>query len=357
MADVSLAEAARFTHAALAGCGVPHADAEIILQSILFAHTHGKGTHGLGRLPIYIRKIRENLMGAQTPMHEISAAPAFALLDAEHGFGQVAGIRGMRRAAEMAKTCGIGLVGIRHSNNFGTAAFIANEAVKQNMVGIVFSNAAPAIAPTGGKRPLFGTNPLAFGFPATDEKPPILLDMATSAAARGKIRLAGQNGEKIPFGWALDSAGNPTDDPEAALQGSMIPMAGPKGYGLSLAIDIMAGLLTGSGFAGGANALNHPDQPSDCGHLLFAIDIAKFMSLDAYQAQINHLITATKASGDAGVVFLPGERAANFMDGRDANIPLSAAIMAKLDALAADLDIAPVRPAKGSSSKSGKMHL
>ena len=357
MAEITVAEAARFTHAALAGCGVGPDDAEIVLDSIIFAHTHGKGTHGLGRLPIYVRKIRENLMTAQTPLTEISTAPAIALLDAAHGFGQVAAIRGMRRAAQMAKNTGIGLVGIRHSNNFGTAAFVANEAVKQNMVGIVFSNAAPAIAPTGGKRPLFGTNPLAFGFPASSDQPPILLDMATSAAARGKIRLAGQNGEKIPFGWALDAAGNPTEDPEAALEGSMVPMAGPKGYGLSLAIDIMAGLLTGSGFAGTAKPLNHPDQHSDCGHLMFAINIAKFMPVDEYQSQISHLIAATKASGDLGAVYLPGERAAGFMHGRSDRIPLSVAIMAKLDALAKNLDIAPVSPCDNSTANSGKMHL
>lgn len=322
--------------------GVPRDDAEIILGSIIFAHCHGKGTHGLGRLPIYIRKIRENLMNATTPLHEINAAPAFALLDADHGFGQVAGIRGMRRAAEMAVNVGIGLVGIRHSNNFGTAAYIANEAVKRNMVGIVFSNAAPAIAPTGGKRSVFGTNPLAFGFPGGPENPPILLDMATSAAARGKIRQASQSGESIPFGWALDALGAPTEDPDAALKGSMIPMGGAKGYGLSLAIDILAGLMTGSGFAGTARPLNDPDQQSDCGHFLLAIDIAKFLSPDIYDSQITQLIAITKASGDPGAVFLPGERGASFMQGRGDIVPLSAAILKKLTDLAKDLNITPI---------------
>lgn len=342
MTDVSVTEVARFSRDALAACKVPDDEAEIITASIVFAHSSGKGTHGLGRLPIYIRKIRENLMTAQTPLSEIMAAPAVALLDAANGFGQVAGIRGMRRAAEMARTCGIGLVGIRHSNNFGTAAFIVNAAVEAGMMGIVLSNAGPAIAPTGGKTPVFGTNPMAFGFPGAEGQPPILLDMATSQAARGKIRLAAANGEAIPEGWALDAQGNPTTDAEDALKGSMIPVGGAKGYGLSLAIDVLAGLLTGSGFGGQAKNLNHPDQPSDCGHLLIAIDISKFMDPADYQTDIATLTQATKAAGAPGAVVLPGERAGHFMDGRNNTVPLSGAIMEKTNAVAADLGIAPL---------------
>ena len=342
MADVPVTEVARLARDALRVCDVPHDEAEIIMDSIVFAHATGKGTHGLGRLPIYVRKLRANLMTAHTPLREVMSAPAVALLDADHGFGQVAGIRGMQRAAQMAKTCGIGLVGIRHSNNFGTAAFIVNAAVEAGMMGIVLSNAAPAIAPTGGKIPVFGTNPMAFGFPGAAGQPPILLDMATSQAARGKIRLAAANGEAIPEGWALDADGNPTTDAQAALKGSMIPVGGAKGYGLSLAVDVLAGLLTGSGFGGQAKNLNHPDQHSDCGHLLVAIDISKFMDPADYQTDIATLTDATKAAGAPGAVMLPGERAGRFMEGKDGCVPLSPAILAKCAALAADLDIPPL---------------
>jgi L-2-hydroxycarboxylate dehydrogenase (NAD+) len=338
MTDVPVSQVARFARDALAASD----EAEIITASIVFAHSTGKGTHGLGRLPIYIRKMRENLMTPHTPLAEVMSAPAVALLDAAHGFGQVAALRGMQRAAQMAQTCGIGLVGIRHSNNFGTAAFIVNAAVEAGMMGIVLSNAAPAIAPTGGKTPVFGTNPMAFGFPGAQGQPPILLDMATSQAARGKIRLAAANGDAIPEGWALDAQGNPTTDAEAALKGSMIPVGGAKGYGLSLAVDVLAGLLTGSGFGGQAKNLNHPDQPSDCGHLLIAIDIAKFMDPADYRADIATLTTATKAAGAPGEIVLPGERAGRFMEGRDGCVPLSPAIMEKCAAVAADLGICPL---------------
>lgn len=342
MPDISLDEIERFSNEALAAGGLSKSDREIVTQSILFAHSSGKGTHGIGRLPIYLRKMSEGLMSAETPLDELSCGPAFALLDAKNGFGQVAGIKGMRRACELARVCGIGLVGIRASNNFGTAAFLAKEATKHAMMGMIMSNAAPAIAPTGGHTPLFGTNPIAFGFPGADTVPPIILDMATSTAARGKVRQAALNGHPIPLGWALDAEGNPTTDAQAGLDGSMIPIGGAKGYGLSLAVDILAGMLTGSGFAGQARPLNDPDQPSNCGHFLVAIDLSKFLPPELYQQQIKHLVEKTKASGAPGEVFLPGERSGTILTETDAHTPLSEAVLAKLATVAEDLNIAPI---------------
>lgn len=343
MPEVELDEIARFAVAALTGAGVPGDDAAIVAESIVHAHAHGKHTHGLGRLPIYLRKLRQGLMRADTPLDEIAAAPALALLDAGHGFGQVAGARGMERAVAMARACGIGAVGIRHSNNFGTAAFVAERAVAAGMAGLVFSNAAPAIAPTGGHRAVFGTNPLALAVPGPDGAPPIVLDMATAQVARGKIRLAATNGESIPLGWALDARGQPTQDAAAALKGSMVALGGAKGYGLSLMIDVLAGLLTGSASGGRALPLDHPDRVSDCGHLLIALDIARFLPPDEYAARIDELVAATRAAGPEGAVWLPGERSGRYMQGRAGRVPLSAAVLAKLDATAAQIGLAPLR--------------
>ncbi len=335
MAEIALDALGAFAEEVLTRQGVPDGDAAIIAASIVFAHSHGKGTHGITRLPIYVERLQKGLMQAITPLTEISGAPAMALLDAGDGFGQVAAIRGMDRAVAMARAAGIGLVGIRHSHNFGTAAFVARRAVDAGMAGMVFANAAPAIAPTGGQRAVFGTNPIAFGFPAPEGQPPVLLDMATSLAARGKIRLAATNGEPIPEGWALDEGGNPTTDPALALAGSMLPVGGAKGYGLSLVVDILAGLMTGSGFGGEAKNLNNPDGPSRCGHMLIAIDIACFTPREEYDAHMARLIAATHAAGPAGAVSLPGARGARYMDGREGRVPVSAAVMDKLDRLAA----------------------
>lgn len=342
MANIALAALERFAGEALRSQGVPPEDADLVVASIRFAHSHGKGTHGIGRLPIYVNRIRQGLMQAVTPLTELSAAPAMALLDAEDGFGQVAAIRGMDRAVAMARECGVGVVGIRHSHNFGTGAFIAARAAEQGMAGQVFSNAAPAIAPTGGSKAVFGTNPMAWAFPAAGDHPPIVLDMATSQAARGKIRLAATNGEEIPLGWALDAEGNPTSDPHAALAGSMLPVGGAKGYGLSLVVDIMAGLMTRSASGGTAKNLNNPDGPSRCGHMLLAIDIARFVPPEDYAEHMEQLIATTKAAGPQGSVFLPGERGAIYMKDRGDAVPISDAVLAKLDGLAAEIGLDPV---------------
>lgn len=342
MADVTLPALECFAGEVLASQGVPEPDAALVVESILFAHAHGKGTHGISRIPIYVDRIRKGYMQATTPLTELSSAPAMALLDAEDGFGQVAAIRGMDRAVEMARACGIGMVGIRHSHNFGTAAFIAARAVQQGMAAQVLANAAPAIAPTGGKTAVFGTNPMAWGFPAPDGHPSVILDMATSQAARGKIRLAATNGEAIPPGWALDADGAPTEDPVAALAGSMLPVGGAKGYGLSVVVDIMAGLMTRSASGGQAKNLNNPDGPSKCGHLFFAIDIERLLPRADYDSRMTELIAATKAAGPEGAVFLPGERAGTYMAGRNGRVPISDGVLTKLDAVAAQTGVAPL---------------
>ncbi|WP_425041397.1 Ldh family oxidoreductase [Primorskyibacter sp. S187A] len=340
MPDVLQADLERFCAQVLIGAGVPEADAEIIVASIVYAHGTGKGTHGASRLPIYVHRLKQGLMQPETPLTELSAAPAMALLDAGDGFGQVAAIRGMDRAVAMARETGIGMVGIRHSHNFGTAAFIAAHGVGQGMAVQIFSNAAPAIAPTGGQRAVFGTNPMAWGFPTPEGHPPIIFDMATSQVARGKIRLAQTNGESIPGDWALDANGQPTTDPDAALAGSMLPLGGAKGYGLSLVVDVMAGLMTRSASGGQARNLNTPDGPSRCGHMLLAIDLDRLLPREEYDAQMAALITATKAAGAEGAVSLPGERAARTLAAQGSRVPLSEAVLAKLDALAAETNVA-----------------
>jgi len=307
MPNISISSIESLVVDVLQHVGVPKNDARIVADSIVYAHQREKGTHGIGRLHIYIRKIREGLMSPDTPLKVVKEGPVVSVLDAGNGFGQVAAIRGMRRAMDAAGRMGLGVVGIRHSNNFGTAGFIAEEALKRDMIGIVLSNSAPAISPTGGNRPLFGTNPLAVAFPVAPPQLPIVLDMASSVAARGKIRQAARNGDNIPFGWALDKDGQPTDKPLAALAGSMLPIGGAKGYGLALVIDVLAGMLTGSAFAGFAEGLNHPSKTSNYGHLLLAIDPNSFLPAEEYRNNMETLIRRVKQCGNDGAVRLPGE--------------------------------------------------
>ena len=176
------------------------------------------------------------------------------------------------------------------------------------MIGVVFANSSPAIAPFGGIKPIFGTNPLCLAFPSNEGNPPIVLDMATTTVSRGKIRLAAKKGESIPLGWAVDANGKPTDCPFEALKGSLIPIGGYKGFGLALAIDIFAGLITGSAFGGAPKPLNHPNEHSRHGHFFMAINIDFFMDVDQYKKRIGELWHNVKACGDKDAIFLPGER-------------------------------------------------
>jgi len=299
---------ARCSKSILTTVEVPDEDADIIVDSILYAHIRGKHTHGIGRMPIYVRKINEGLMNPKTPMTVIADNPATAVYDAENGFGQVAAIRAMDSAIEKAKMYGIGAVGVRNSNNFGTAGFIGEYAVEKGLIGIVLANSGPAIAPTGGNKAILGTNPICVAFPSDGTNPPIIFDMACSNAARGKIRLAAKNGEKIPLGWAVDENGKETDDPNEALKGTMMPIGGYKGFGLALCVDILAGMMTGSAFGGAVKNLNHPTEISRYGHMIVAINPAAFLPEEEYKEKLTQAINNIKACGDEGEILLPGEK-------------------------------------------------
>ena len=291
----------------LASVGVPDEDQTIIADSIEYAHRVGRGTHGLGRMSLYLTKIEAGLMNPVTAGKLVSDGPVVSVMDAEDGFGQVAATRAMALSIEKAEHFGVGICSVRNSNNFGTAGFIAEQATKRNMIGIVLGNSGPAIAPTGGHQAILGTNPLGLSFPNPKGDYPISLDMATSQAARGKIRQAAKDGLKIPLGWAIDSSGQPTDDPLKALKGSMVPIGQHKGYGLSLAIDILAGLLSGAGFAGDVKPLGDMESVSNYGHFCMAIDVSHFMTLDEWADNIDYLIARIKSAGYAGQVHIPGE--------------------------------------------------
>lgn len=287
--------------------GVSENDAEVVLDTILFANKRGVATHGIGRLPLYIHKI---MSGHYSPKNEIEVLLdncGYALLDAHNGFGQVAAYKATKIAIEKSRQFGVSVVGVRNSNNFGTAGYFGDVAARSGCAALIFANAAPAIAPTGGNKTIFGTNPLCYAFPGYGELNPILLDMATAVVARGKIRLAAKNGEKIPLDWAIGPDGQPTDDPVVALQGSLLPIGGYKGYGLSMFMDIFAGMLTGSFFGGQVKNLSNMQEDSGNGHLIVLIDVMKFMDEDELKNRVYKFYSSVKACGEEGKVFMPGE--------------------------------------------------
>lgn len=308
MPRVLLESINKVTNSMLLKCGVDQDSIDIILRTIQFANRRGVATHGVGRLPLYVKKIQNGNLNPVNCVERVISSDAIAVYDGHNGFGQVAAQLAMEDCMERARVSGIGAVGVRNSNNFGMAGYFGEMAARQNMAAIIFANAAPAIAPTGGARPLLGTNPLCYAFPGSDTQSPIILDMATSVVARGKIRLAAKNGEKIPMTWAIDKNGNPTDDPNEALAGALLPIGGYKGYGLALFVDLFAGLLTGSAFAGGVQPLSKTDVPSRNGHLFIVLDVKRFVDEAEYQRRLDWLRKAISDSGEPGRVLVPGER-------------------------------------------------
>ena len=307
MPKVSIESIDRVTRETLGVCGVSEKSIETILETIHYANRCDIPTHGIGRLPLYVKKIRAGHFNPGDDVQTLVDSDAVALLDAHGCFGQVAAKQAIDIAIEKAKTYGVAAVGVRNSNNFGTAGYYGDYAARQGMAAFVFANAAPAIAPTGGNRTIFGTNPLCFAYPGSDKNNPIVLDMATTVAARSKIRQAAKSGEKIPMNWAIGPDGQPTDDPNEALKGSLLPIAGYKGYGLSLFIDVLAGMLTGSAHAGEVKPLSNMEHDSGNGHLFVVIDTGRFMSREELNARVNHFYEAVKSCGKEGTVLLPGE--------------------------------------------------
>ncbi|MBS7541707.1 Ldh family oxidoreductase [Ancylobacter oerskovii] len=338
MSDKILIEAGelrRFAEAVLRAAGMREAPAVRVADTLIYADLRGVGSHGVARLSSYLDRVRAGVMALDPEMAVVSEAPASVLLDAGNGFGQLAGLRAMELAVAKARETGAGVVGVANSNHFGVAAYFAEQAVKAGMVGMVLTNSSPAMTPYNARIPLVGTNPIAFGVPAGRHRP-IILDMSTSIVARGKIRLAARSGAQIPAGWAVDADGNPTQDARAAMKGSLAPIGGPKGAGLSLIIDLLTGVLTGTGLTGEVRNISDVAGPSRTGHLFVAIDVARFMPLDIFRERVDSVIAGIKAmpSVDGGPIFLPGEMEARGAEARgEAGIALSADVAADLAAL------------------------
>jgi LDH2 family malate/lactate/ureidoglycolate dehydrogenase len=256
----------------------------------------------------------------------------------------VAGLAAISLAMAKARESGAGWVSVRKSNHFGAASFYALRAVSQGMIGWAATNAGPSMAPSGGSEARLGNNAFALAIPA-QRHPPLVLDMATGAVAWGKIFVAQQENKPIPATWALDKNGLPTDDPNAAAQGGFIqPLGGYKGYGLSLLVDALTGVLSGGGFSTGVKALYRDlHQPAQVAHTCGALRIDTFLANDEFCRRIDELIDLMHACPPAlGTerIFVPGEIEHETEQRRRAEgIPINQALQAELAALAAELGV------------------
>lgn len=327
----------------LVRAGASEQHARTVAQSLVHADLRGIESHGLARLPIYLERINAGVIRLDSEPKVIMQEGATALIDGDNHLGAVVGMAALDQAISLARQMGVGFVGVRHSNHFGSCSYYAEQAIERGQILLVLSNAPEAMAPTGGIRPFFGTNPVAVGIPA-GKQPPFLLDMATSVAARGKIALAEKRGESIPADWAIDSEGNPTTSPQAALAGSLLPIGGAKGYGLAMFIDILCGILTGAACGPGVRSLyDNLEHPQNIGHVFMSVDIERFWPLSVFQRRMDAYINEIKSvPRRAGIeeIMIPGEiERRNMERQKSKGITLATGIAKELERLCAAIGL------------------
>ena len=244
-----------FTTMAFERLGLPRDQAVTVADCLVQANLRGLDSHGVARIPIYAKRLRLGVVNPRPTRATKRVAPSAAHLDGDDGMGMVTGTHAMASAIALARETGVGLVGVSRSTHFGMAAYYVLQAVAADCIGFAFTNSSPGMAPFGGTKPILGVNPLAVGVPA-DRRLPIVLDMAMSGIARGKMRLAAMHGEPIAEGLGVDAQGKPTTNGMAVFGGGAVhPFGGPKGSALAIWMEIMGGVLTGATFAGEMRSL------------------------------------------------------------------------------------------------------
>lgn len=294
----------------LTKAGVPAADGEIVADNLLKADLWGIGTHGISRFSRYLMRIKDGSIKANPAITINKSWPALLTVDGDNGLGSVVAVKALEAAMVAADDFGLCAVGIRGSNHFGTAGFYCDIAARHDYLTLIFTNALSAIPPWGGKEAYLGTNPIAIGLPRFD-KQPVVIDLATSIVARGKIIAAARKGIPIPEDWALDKDGRPTSNAQEALLGMILPMAGPKGYALALAVDCLSGVLTGAAFGRDVASYRDKQNHANVGHLMIVMKVDGFIEKEDYYERMETFceeIQAVENAAGVSEIYLPGER-------------------------------------------------
>ena len=321
-------------------------DASVIANSITLANLRGADSHGILRVPIYIKRLRKGLVNKSSEFSIETDSPALAICDAHNTMGQVAGRKGMKVAMEKAKQMGIGMAVVKNSNHFGVAAEYSLMAVEEGMFGISMSNATPLMAPTGGLGKAIGNNPLALAFPNGDV--PVAVDMAMTTVALGKVLSKASNREPVPVGWGVDKNGVDTTDPNAITNGGyLLPLGGPKGYALAVAVEILTGVLAGSAVCKEVLSLQNMEEPLYITHTFIAIDYGRFIPEPAYKermAKMEGFLRNCQLLEGTDRIYLPGEIEEQTHKQRlEQGIQISGDLKSELLQLAEELNIQPLQ--------------
>jgi len=294
------------------GAGVRTEDSRVTAANLVCAEQMGILSHGLIRVSAYVSRLLKGGINPRPQVGIVRQEGAVAVVDGDNGLGQISAAFAMGAAIRIADESGVGFVHVRNGSHFGMAGFYSLMASDQDMIGFASSNTSAVMAPTGGRERMVGNNPISIAIPSSGPFP-ILVDMAISVTALGKFLVAAQNGESIPLGWALDRNGVPTQDPSEALKGSVLPIAGYKGYGLALVVDVLTGLLADGNFGPAVGSLisGDPASPNGNSFAFLALDPARFLDRSRFKDLVLAMTTALKASQRAeGIdeILLPGER-------------------------------------------------
>lgn len=333
------------THCAavLGSAGLPEPAAVLVADSLVDAEARGISSHGVTRTRIYAERLRDGLIDPQAEPVIVHEGPGSLRLDARNAIGHVGAGAGMDLVVERARAGAVCVVGVANSNHCGTLAYFTRRAAARGLVVIAMSTAPPTMVYFGGRTRAVGTNPLSIAVPRPDG-PPIVVDMATSATARGKIILANQLGRDIPDGWAVDKDGRPTTDAAAALEGSVMPFSGPKGSGLAMMVELLAGAMV-AGVTGTGIGDMYEDwtRPQRVGHLFIALDPDGWVGRDAFLSHVREFAAGVHdlPPGDGfDTVLLPGEvEDASWEQARRDGVAVSATVVADLDDIARELGL------------------
>lgn len=294
----------------LTAVGIVAADARLVAADLVAADLEGIASHGVMLLPMYVERIDKGSVSRASAGQVVSDRGGAIVIDAGNALGQLTSRQAVRLAVERAREIGLAAVAVRNGFHFGTAGRYARMMAEQNCVGVVLSNTRPLMPAPGGAEALVGNNPVAIALPSAGEFP-AEADMALSATAMGKIRLAAAAGARIPGDWAVDSEGRPTTDPAAAIKGMLLPAAGPKGFGLAFVIDLLCGGLSDGAVGAEVRPLyGDPGEPYRCAHFFLAIDAGHFPPGERFAERVRDQamrVSASKRGAGVERVYAPGE--------------------------------------------------
>jgi ureidoglycolate dehydrogenase (NAD+) len=310
MTDIILshAELKQRVTSKLTDAGLVPNHAMIVADVLVHADLRGVSSHGVMRMEHYIRRLQEGGLNTKPAFRIQQTSAVSAVFDGDDGLGHAVFKEATEHAIRLANTAGVGILSVQNSSHCGALSYFVQLAAHEGLIGIAMTNANKNVVPYGGANPFFGTNPIAFGIPAKTHKP-IILDMATSQVAFGKILQARATGTPIPDNWGIDKDGNICTDPAKIT--ALLPIAGPKGYGLGLIVDIFSGILAGSSFGPHVRPMfGHYERAQKLGHFVAVLNPALFIDKDVFLQQVDEMIEEIHHARPAvgfEKVMLPGE--------------------------------------------------